>query len=475
MKIKAAHLLRGPNYVLESGPFQIETDGAHIAKVDRIGDSPPSIAMPALVNAHDHGYGVPTLAVGAPDDALECWIPGLANRPDSDPELEASVAFGRMALGGIGTTVHFHNSLRRDRLQDEAEAVARAAETVGIRVAFACPIGDQNPIVYGDHTKLAACDYPPEFLSGPGKDFPSGSEQVANALALNNALGSALFNVQLGPIGPQWCSDETLAHVASVSAESGMRVHMHLLETERQRQWLDKTYQSRPVQWLDEIGLLSPRLTVAHGVWLRSDECELLADRGVTIAVNSSSNLRLRSGFAPVSRFREAGVSFAVGLDGSGLDDDQDMLRELRLFKSLQSGMGLVDQMPASDVLKSAFGAGYRAFDGQQDYGLLEPGSLADMMTLDTGRITADAIDPQSNMRDLVFSRANSTDIRSLIVAGRSVVIDGSLVAFDFADTMRELAAAARRSKGNKTVNKSNLSARREAIRRYYRDEHHLD
>lgn len=475
MKIGASHLLRGPDYRLERGPYEIVADGDCISSVERAEDAPAAIALPALVNAHDHGYGLPTLAVGAPDDALECWIPGLANRPESDPELEASVAFGRMALCGIGTTVHCHNSLRRDRLNEEAQAVARAAQSVGIRVAFSCPIADRNPLVYGDQAALAACGYPAELLSETGTTYPTGVEQISNALAVRNALGASLFNVQLGPIGPQWCSHETLARIAEVSAESDMRVHMHLLETERQRQWLDKTYGNQPLRWLEELGLLSPRLTVAHGVWLRTDECELLAERGVTVAVNSSSNLRLRSGIAPVSRFRQAGVAFAVGLDGSGIDDDQDMLRELRLFKHLQSGMGLIDQMPAADVLKSAFGAGFRAFNGQESYGRIEPGSLADIVTLDLTRLTAEAVDPNGELGDLVFARARSSDVISLMVAGRDVVVDGALSGFDFHEAECELAATARHALIRSSAGKLQASTRREAIRRYYGDGHHLD
>ncbi|NJN36902.1 MAG: amidohydrolase family protein [Nitrospiraceae bacterium] len=72
---------------------------------------------------------------------------------------------------------------------------------------------------------------------------------------------------------------------------------------------------------LDRLGLLSPRLTVAHGVHLTEEECTLLAKRQVTVSVNTSSNLRLRSGVAPVSRFRRTGLGFGLGLDGMSFDD----------------------------------------------------------------------------------------------------------------------------------------------------------
>ncbi|MGE1157120.1 amidohydrolase family protein, partial [Pseudomonas kitaguniensis] len=83
------------------------------------------------------------------------------------------------------------------------------------------------------------------------------------------------------------------------------------------------------VRYLDDIGFLSPRLAVAHGVQLTQAECELLAERGVQLVSNPSANLRLRSGIAPASDAMRAGLKVAIGLDGTSLDDDQDLWREM--------------------------------------------------------------------------------------------------------------------------------------------------
>jgi len=91
---------------------------------DGAASAPDVLALPALVNAHDHGYGLRPLALGGTDDALECWIASLTGRVTVDPWLEAAIAFGRMALAGIGATVHCHNSLAVDRLEAEAAGVA---------------------------------------------------------------------------------------------------------------------------------------------------------------------------------------------------------------------------------------------------------------------------------------------------------------------------------------------------------------
>ena len=114
------------------------------------------LAMPAPIDAHDHGYGIRTLDFGWPDDALEPWIAGMRLRPPTDPYLEALVAFGRVALSGCAATMHCHNSLNAGRLVEEAGKVVRAACDCGIRLAFSCPLLDASPWVYGGPEALRA-------------------------------------------------------------------------------------------------------------------------------------------------------------------------------------------------------------------------------------------------------------------------------------------------------------------------------
>ena len=170
------------------------------------------LALPAMVNAHDHGYGLRPLALGGADDALECWIASLTGRPTIDPWLEAAVAFGRMAHSGIGATVHCHNSLAAERLADEAAGVARAAADVGIRVAFSCPILDRNAFAYGDQRALLPNLDPVDrarLTESLARTAPA-EHLVDQVEGIAAAFESERFRVQYGPIGPQWCQDATL-------------------------------------------------------------------------------------------------------------------------------------------------------------------------------------------------------------------------------------------------------------------------
>ena len=449
-----------------------------IAKIDPTdgGGGAGRIALPAMVNAHDHGYGVRPLALGGADDALECWIASLS-RVTVEPRLEAAIAFGRMALAGIGATVHCHNSLVAENLEAEATGVALAAADVGIRVAFSCPVRDRNPWVYGDQHALL-----PHLPSGDRAaieatltDGAPARHLVDQVEAIAAAHEGELFQVQYGPVGPQWCRDATLERIAEASAANDRRVHMHLLESRRQREGLDASYRQGIVRFLDDIGLLSPRLTVAHGVHLTDEECALLAERGVTVAVNTACNLRMRSGVAPVGRFMRHGLRFGFGLDGCAHDDDQDYFRDLRLAQRLHNGTGLEPALPPGRLFDAACRHGFRCIDGSDDYGEIAPGARADVVVLDYAAMTEDFLTPEQDEVDIVLTRATSRHVRDLFVAGRRVVGGGVLTGLDLPDAEREFMDRARHEAGLDVEQAARHRRRREAVRAYYSGGHHLD
>ena len=441
-------------------------------------DGEDLLAMPALVNAHDHGYGLRPLALGGADDALECWIASLTSRSTIDPRLEAAVAFGRMACSGIGATVHCHNSLAADRLPEEAAGVARAADDVGLRVAFSCPILDRNALVYGDRSALRPDLDPADRarLAEAASCTGPAVHQVEQVEAIAGAFQSERFQVQYGPIGPQWCQDATLERIARASADHGRRVHMHLLESRRQREWLDFAYGPNGIlRHLDDIGLLSPRLTVAHGVHLTEPECALLAERGVTVAVNTSSNLRLRSGVAPLARFLARGVRFGFGLDGGAHDDDQDYFRDLRLTWRIHGGTGLEPALPLPRLFEAAFRDGGRIIDGSEDHGGIAPGARADLAALDYSAMSADFVAGGQDEVEVLLTRATARHVRRLVVDGRDVVRDGRLTGVPPLDEMEaELVARARKEAGIAPEQSARDGRRREAVRRYYAEHRHL-
>lgn len=436
-RIEAGQILTHPGAEPSIGSGWIEAENGRITAVKPseaiAANRRVLIALPALVNAHDHGRGNPTLAYGAMDDALELWSASLRLEPRIDPYLVAAVAFARMALSGIAVANHCHNSFNANQLVEEAEGVAKAANDVGIRIAFSCPITDRNPFAYGGPEAVAPYHNPDDWAEIVQwmPDYKSAEEQLARVDAIDAAYGSDSFRPQYGPIGPQWCQDDTLAAIADASARTGRRIHMHLLETKIQRDWSDSVYDGGIVKFLDSIGFLSPRLTVAHGVWLSEEDCELMADRGVTVSVNTASNFRLRSGIAPVERFRSAGTKFAIGLDGTSVDDDADGLRDMRLFNWLHQGFGVDDGLDRAGLFHAASCRGYETFDNALGDGYLAAGNRADVLVLDQAAMTADWLVEPDDLVELLLARMTKAHVRELYVGRRKIVADGQILTVD--------------------------------------------
>jgi cytosine/adenosine deaminase-related metal-dependent hydrolase len=409
--------------------------------------------MPALVNAHDHARPLSPTSFGAAGKPLETWLLRLAAMPAIDPYLGALAAFGRAARAGAGSVMahytRFHGPMAPI---DEAKEIARAAADVGVRVTLAVFMRDRNPLVYGGERSVLAklrenarSVIEAQFLV----PMPSAEEQVARVEAIAAAVESPVFCVQLGPNGPQWCSDALIAAIAEASRRTGRRVHMHLLETRYQRAFADREYPEGVVQRLMALGLLTPRLTLAHCVYARPDELDAIAASGAVIATNPSSNLHLRSGVAPISEAMRRGCRVALGVDASAFDEDDDILREMRLGHFLHGGWGFEGGIERGRWLETIVGNG-RFANGAPGLGGLSVGEPADILVLDLDALDRDAILPVEPV-DLVFARASAAHVAQLIVAGREIVRDGRLTRVD----LDAAQAALRREYRSKTPSRA--------------------
>ena len=267
------------------------------------------------------------------------------------------------------------------------------------------------------------------------------AEQLALVDAVAAAAGNPMFDVQYGPQAPQWCTRELLTAIADASARTGRRIHMHLLETRYQRAWADGEFPGGVVKYLDSIGLLSPRLTLAHCTWTRPEELELLAERGVTISTNASSNLTLRSGIAPIGEMLRRGCRVAIGLDAGTIDEDDDALRELRLVHLLHGGTGFNVVADRKTMLTMVLRNGRASVTNKDEGGRIAAGEPADVLLLDWEALDYERLRPDLNADDLLFARARAQHVHELIVAGRTVVRDGKVLGVDLPALTNELMA----------------------------------
>lgn len=399
-----------------------------------------SFVIPAFVNAHDHAR--PTASsFGAVNMPLESWIIRSAFGTPPDPYLAAASALARSARAGCGSMmIHYTRPSGTMTLVEEARTIARAASDVGIRMAFALAVRDQNPIVYGDSEPVLS-----SLASDDRKtvedSFVRPTMTPRDYIALTDAIASAIagpkIDVQLGPAGVQWCSRPLLEAIAENSALTGRRVHMHLLETVYQRAWADEHFPGGIVHTLRDIGLLSKRLTLAHCIHARPDELEIIAASGARIVTNFSSNLHLHSGLAPVAAAHKCGCAIAIGVDGLALDEDDDVLREMRLVQLAHGGLGFRRTWTRPEFFGLAIRNG-RAATGAPGTGELAPGSPADFLVIDLDRLDRDRIMPVDPL-ELLFARGNASVVRDVVVDGRTIVHDGTPTGVDLPVIEQEL------------------------------------
>jgi cytosine/adenosine deaminase-related metal-dependent hydrolase len=389
--------------------------------------------LPGLVNSHDHGRGLGTLPLGVADDLLEVWLPGLFTQPGISRYQLARYEGQLLLRSGVCATAHSHNPLRWETLFAEAEETLRGYGEAGIRVAFHPPMIDQNPLVYGERER---------FLAGLPATLQEAAQGFLQPIPLTQddyfSQLTTLYHryhdphehkahIQVSPAGGQWCSDELILRAVDFAQQQQTRVQMHMLETQYQRHYAYRRWGKSFIQHLADIGALGPWLTLAHMVWIEESDLPLLAEHGVGVAHNPSSNLRLRSGVAPVPALLDAGVPVGVGLDGQALDDDQDYLRELRLAWTLANRPGASARtVTANEVFQMGTGNGHAiTFGAEAPLGSLVPGALADLVLLDWAAVQGVWASPVAPSLDLLLRRAKREQVRHVMVHGEWVVRNG--------------------------------------------------
>lgn len=406
------------------------------------------VAIPGLVNAHHH-VGLTPFQMGARDQPLELWFPERLAMRDVDPRLDTLYSAFEMIASGVTTVQHLHSRAPGDAeaVLARADAILGAYSEIGMRASYSFALRDQNRMIYAADADFIA-SLPPA-LRGPTAAYLGAfalplSEQVGVFHALRARwAGAPLAAIQIAPSNLHWLSDAALESAAQMAEETGAPMHMHLLETPYQREYARRRTGGSALAFIDRFGLVGPRLTIGHGVWMTPDDVALLAERGGCLCHNCSSNLRLKSGTADLNAFLASGVPVALGIDEAGINDDRDMLQEMRLALTLHRPAGHDAPSPtAAQVVRMAteHGAATTPFAGR--IGRLAPGMLADLALLDWRRVTWPWQDPALPLLDVLARRAKAGAVETVIIGGAVVYHEGRFARVDRDATLTELAHA---------------------------------
>jgi 5-methylthioadenosine/S-adenosylhomocysteine deaminase len=234
--------------------------------------------------------------------------------------------------------------------------------------------------------------------------------------------------VALAPRFALSCTRELLEGVAEASAREAMLVHTHSSEQRDEVAAVVAETGQRNLAYLAATGLASPRLCVAHAIWLDEHELDLVADHDVKVLHCPSSNFKLGSGTAPVPEMRARGITVSLGADGAACSNRLDMFDEMRLAATMQAVRLGPGALAARDLVWMATRGGSRALGLDGDIGSLEPGKRADLIVVERDRphLVPDG-DPYST---LVYA-ARGSDVRHVVVDGVPLVSDFALTQLD--------------------------------------------
>ena len=422
---EASLIIRNATILTMNGAFDViegdvEVRGGRIAAIgpstdvgaDKIIDARGSYLLPGFIQTHIHLCQ--TLFRGYADDlALLEWLKArvwpmeAAHTPRS---LAAAAQQAASELLRSGTTT----VLTMETVHD-TDAVFEALEPMGLRAVVGKCMMDADSAV------------PARLLEQTSRSI---DESVAIARRWHGRANGRL-RAAFAPRFAVSCSRELLEAVAQLALEHELVIHTHASENRDEIALIKSRTGRKNIDYLADTGLTSPRLCLAHCVWVDDDEQSVMAERGVKVLHCPGSNLKLGSGLAPVVEMRARGISVSLGADGAACNNHLDMFEEMRLAAVLQSVRHRPGALTARDVVSMATREGARAIGLENEIGSIEVGKRADLVLID-----AEGPDPYST---IVYA-SRGTNVRSTIVDGQVLVDNFSPTRWD----PREIAATAR-------------------------------
>jgi 5-methylthioadenosine/S-adenosylhomocysteine deaminase len=410
-------LIRGGTVLTPSGPVDgavyvddgtIVSVGAGPASAGEVVDASGGLVVPGFVQAHVHLCQ--TLFRGLADDMdvvewLRERVWPLEQAHDA-ASLRASAALGvaELLLGGT-TTV-----LSMETTHDAASSFEAAAD-LGIRAVIGPALMDQ----FEPGTDMV------------GQTTAEALDVVDGLRAVWHGACGGRLALAVSPRGVRNATDELWQACAELASAEGLVLHTHVSENAEQADRLESQFGARDVYALDKWGALTPRLVMAHCVWLDPGEQELVRSRGAHVTHCPSANMKLASGFAPVPEYLSMGVNVALGADGAACNNNLSVFTEMRLAGLIHKPRKGPAAMPAPAVLDMATMGGARALGMADQIGSLETGKRGDVVVLRRDGLHVRPLEGSSIESQVVYAHT-AADVSAVVVDGRVVVRDGELV-----------------------------------------------
>ncbi len=404
-------------------------------RADEMIDEPNCVAMPGLVNAHDHMYQWATRGY-VPDGTLFEWLRALYPvwaRIDADTvRVAARAAMAKLLLSGCTLSTDHHYVFPHGRA-GIFEALVDTARELGLRF---------HPCRGSMSLGESKGGLPPDSVVESDDAILVHTEYVVSRY--HDPQPGSMCRVAVAPCSPFSVTPQLMRDSAAYARQRGLRLHTHVAETLDEEQFCHERFGMRPLELMEDLGWVGPDVWYAHGIHFNDSEVDRVAEDKTGVAHCPSSNMRLGAGACRVQDLLRAGARVGLGVDGSASNEDANLVVEAHqalLLARVRSSSPQALDARAAWRLATQGGADCL---GRQDCGTLEQGKCSDIACFRVDDLA------HAGIKDLVAGLALAPPARAqtVIVNGRAVVRGGRLLTADEDQVAREIAARSRQLAG---------------------------
>jgi cytosine/adenosine deaminase-related metal-dependent hydrolase len=392
------------------------------------------VAVPGLVNAHDHMYQWATRGY-VPDGTLFEWLRALYPvwaRLDADiVRAAARAAMARLLLSGCTLSTDHHYVFPRGQ-RGIFEALVDSARELGLRF---------QPCRGSMSLGESRGGLPPDSVVEDEEAILADTEAMIKRF--HDPSQGSMCRVVVAPCSPFSVTPELMRESAALARRHGVRLHTHVAETLDEELFCVERFNRRPLELMEDLGWTGDDVWYAHGIHLDDAEVDRVAVAKTGIAHCPSSNMRLGAGACRVADLIRAGARVGLGVDGSASNENANIAMEVHEALLLARVSGGPKALDARAAWRMAT-AGGAACLGRDDCGTLEEGKCADVALFNIDDLAhAGIADPLAGL-----ALAPPTRASIVVVNGKVVVFDGRLLTADEDEVAREIAATSARLAG---------------------------
>jgi 8-oxoguanine deaminase len=391
------------------------------AQVDRVISGKGMLLMPGFVNTHHHFYqslfrSVPEVQSAKLFDWLVFLYEKWKNIDEEAVMVSAIVATMELMKSGVTTTSDHLYLFPKDH-PNFIDAEMEGADITGIR--FYATRGSMS---------LSKKDggLPPDSVVQTEDEIINDSIRVVEKY--HDTSPFAMRRVALAPCSPFSVTEELMKASLELAEKYNLLLHTHLAETKDEEVFCEEKFGLKPVDYMEKLGWLNPRVWFAHLVHLSDRDIQKLSDNNVGMAHCPTSNMRLGSGIAPVYKMKNTNIRIGLGVDGSSSNDSGNFLLEVRNALMLQRVKYGADALTPREALKIGTMGGAKVLRMDREIGSLEKGKAADIIGFKMERLefAGGLSDPVAS---LVLCDAKKVDFS--MINGNVVIENGQFVTLD--------------------------------------------